>query len=298
MIDKSKVKRFFSKRAATYDAHAHLQARMGDQLLDRMVASLESPDVILDIGAGTGRIALALAEQFPQATVLCADIAHGMTTRAAAKSRERDIPVIPLTADAELLPLRAESVDLVVSNAAFQWLNDLRYMLHEAARTLRPGGEIWFTMLGHRTLWELRAAFQEVQKRSPLSRPVHLVEFQSVDGVCDALDHESFQSFGIDVVTVEESYPQLWTLLKSLQNIGAQNASIHESNGLGRRQLLENVIAYYESRFRGRDGITATFEVLFGHAKKAKATHRTAEEREEDDMNSVEELATLRSVIL
>ena len=72
-------------------------------------------------------------------------------SRAAQKSLK---PVIEM-------PLAADSVDLVWSNLALQWVNDLPRALAEMRRVLAPGGLCVFTTFGTDTLKELRAAQAE-----------------------------------------------------------------------------------------------------------------------------------------
>ena len=64
-----------------------------------------------------------------------------------------------LNADAEQLPLRDASVDLVYSNVALQWCNDLEGVFREINRVLRPGGLLMFTTFGPDTLSELRVSW-------------------------------------------------------------------------------------------------------------------------------------------
>lgn len=73
---------------------------------------------IVDIGAGPGGLAVALAEQFPHARVTTIDIDATMATLAAARvARERiDDQVHVTVGDVAALPLADASVDLVTSS--------------------------------------------------------------------------------------------------------------------------------------------------------------------------------------
>ena len=59
----------------------------------------------------------------------------------------------------EVLPLPPESLDLVVSALAFQFVNDLPGVLAQIRRALKPDGLLLAAMIGGDTLTELRQSF-------------------------------------------------------------------------------------------------------------------------------------------
>jgi ubiquinone/menaquinone biosynthesis C-methylase UbiE len=144
---------------------------------DRIV-ELSEPrrdDRVVDLGAGTGLLALALAPHVQQ--LVAVDISERMLERlddtAAADGVHN---VEPLVADLRRLPLADESATLVVSNYAFHHLDDpgKELALAEARRILRPGGrlvicDMMFSLSleprDRRLLWEKVKA---LLKRGPL----------------------------------------------------------------------------------------------------------------------------------
>ena len=59
----------------------------------------------------------------------------------------------------EALPLQPESLDLVISALAFQFVNDLPGVLAQIRRALKPDGLLLAAMIGGDTLTELRQSF-------------------------------------------------------------------------------------------------------------------------------------------
>jgi malonyl-CoA O-methyltransferase len=75
-----------------------------------------------------------------------------------------------LCADAEQLPLADASVDVIFSNLALQWCEDLPGAMCEIARVLVRGGCAAICTLGADTLWELRAAWRTVDQSVHVNR--------------------------------------------------------------------------------------------------------------------------------
>jgi malonyl-CoA O-methyltransferase len=129
-IDKKQVRQAFSRAAADYDAAAVMQREVCIRMLEKLDYIKLQPARLLDVGSGTGWGTRQLGERYPKADITALDIALGMLQHARGTSgwwrklfhgrRERF-----LCADVEALPLASGSVDMVWSNLALQWCNDL-----------------------------------------------------------------------------------------------------------------------------------------------------------------------------
>ena len=115
-------------------------------LLDRLAPQFAAqPDArVLDVGTGSGTLALGILERWPDARVVGIDASAGMLDVARARALERlgDVAdrLTLIRAEADSLPSDPESFDLVVSSFVFQLVPDRRAALLEARRVLRPGG--------------------------------------------------------------------------------------------------------------------------------------------------------------
>lgn len=98
---------------------------------------------ILDIGCGTGMVALRAAAAVPRGQVLGVDLSEGMLHTARTKATRAALPRIDFQKmDAEALALEDESFDVVLSLFALTHFPDPLTALKEMRRVLVPGGRL------------------------------------------------------------------------------------------------------------------------------------------------------------
>ncbi|MGH8714154.1 MAG: methyltransferase domain-containing protein, partial [Casimicrobiaceae bacterium] len=176
----------------------------------------------------------------------------------AAARRERPLLVC---GDVRSLPIRPASVDLVWSNLALQWVDDLPLALAEFHRVLNVGGLLSFTTFGPDTLKELRSAFAAVDDAA------HVNRFVDMHDIGDMLVQAGFADPVMDMEMITVTYGDAASLMRDLKAIGAQNARVERPRGMTGRRKWQRMLAALEA-FR-RDGrLPATFEVVYGHAWK------------------------------
>jgi SAM-dependent methyltransferase len=104
---------------------------------------------IIDLGAGTGTGALALARQFPDAEVVAVDVSESMLKhlghKASALGLADRVHTVQADLDQPWPPLGP--VDLVWASASLHHLADPGRALTQALATLRPGGVLVVTEL-------------------------------------------------------------------------------------------------------------------------------------------------------
>ena len=142
------VREIFDSIAPRYDILNHLLSSNVDRLwwwmaARRFAAILADPDAaILDICCGTGDMTMALLKRRPKNAqpILAADFARNMLARGAKKFGGRG--AVALEADALHLPLRDQSLDLIVTAFGFRNLANYEAGLREFHRVLKPGGQL------------------------------------------------------------------------------------------------------------------------------------------------------------
>ena len=104
----------------------------------------DRPDAILDVGCGTGTLAIGLAKAAPGAAVTAVDGDRAILARARRKATGAGVDVRLIDARAEELPFPDASFDCVVSTLMLHHLapGPKREALRETARVLRAGGRL------------------------------------------------------------------------------------------------------------------------------------------------------------
>lgn len=161
---------------------------------------------VLDLACGTGTTALLLAEEHGS-EVVGVDMGVGSLTRARVRAAGRglDHHVRLLSADAERLPLKQASVDVVVCECAFCTLPDKRAAAAELARVLRPGGRLG---LADVTIDPDRL---DPRLRTAAARMACIADARPLEGYQQLL-----QEAGLRVITVENHETALLELIERI----------------------------------------------------------------------------------
>ena len=270
-IDKARVRASFDQAAITYDASAILQKEVRARMLARLDLVNLKPEIILDAGCGTGHASRLLAKRFRHSQVLALDIAPAMLQQTLASGSLVDKLLqrhpAAICGDIEHLPIADRSIDLLWSNLAIQWCNDLDLVFHEAGRVLRPEGLLMFSTFGPDTLKELREASAVDDAH------VHVSRFIDMHDIGDALVRAGFSAPVLDVERFVLTYDDVVAVMRDLKAIGAHNAAAGRQRGLYGRGFLQRLTDRYEHH-RQNGKLPATYEVVYGHAWQANTSHR------------------------
>ena len=280
-LDVMLLRHRFDRAAHSYADAAVVQREVGKRLLERFDVMRIAPANILDVGCGPGTHTAALSARFPEAMVTAVDHAPAMVARAAPpasglftrwtglgkRSRIRG-----LVSDMGALPLPLECADVLWSNFALQWMNDLPALFAEWNRVLKIGGVIMFTAPGPDTLIELRRALGKAGEDAD-SRVQRLTDLHDIG---DMLIHAGFADPVMDMEVITLEYVSAAALWRDIKEQGAVNSMQTRPRGLLTPRKLRAIEAALDSARKLDGPIRISIEVIYGHAWKI-APKKTAE---------------------
>ncbi len=160
MPSTAELRKIYVAQAPDVDTHAvdsplRVQREWHKEKFDAATSVLDLTNKkVLDLACGSGGLSRKLKARFPSAAILGVDF----NPRAIAYAKKKDKGIKGLsyrTADAQQLPLKDASVDVVIGLDMLDHVPDYNKCLSEIHRVLRPGGDLVLTVENHHSLWPL-----------------------------------------------------------------------------------------------------------------------------------------------
>jgi ubiquinone/menaquinone biosynthesis C-methylase UbiE len=142
-LDTKGVIAAYARIAPVYDLWGRwTESRAQDLCLQWL--DLADVNRVLDVATGTGALLEKVIAASPGVTGIGADLSPHMLRRAAARFRSERHRYSLITADARQLPIRSDSIDLVLNGYMFDLLPETEFaaVLAEFSRVLSSGGRL------------------------------------------------------------------------------------------------------------------------------------------------------------
>jgi malonyl-CoA O-methyltransferase len=256
----NRIQKAFSSSARSYDDLSAMQYAVGQDLLRKIPRKKMYPR-ILDIGMGTGRLTHELSSLFPRAQLVGIDFAQGMLDLA----RENYSSFSPVCGDAAALPFQAEVFDLVVSNLAYQWVDDLPSTFSQCYRSLRRGGILCLAVFSRETLKELFTCLQESLLYGNGEQELGIQRLPTAEQFTVAIKGAGFSSLVMEQKILSSYFVDMFALVRWLKDTGA---NIRGNNMFLGKSRLTLANAYYQKHYSHPQGIYASFETIWITASK------------------------------
>lgn len=152
-IDKSQVAQRFEKAAQSYTQHAVVQKQICQNLIGLMQEHLckNSLDRVFEIGCGSGNLSHLLMQHFAIKQLFLNDL-YPEVQQHFAESKKIEW----LIGDIEQLDF-PQSLDLIASSSALQWIFDLEAIFKKFSDALIDEGYFCFSTFGQQNLKEIKA---------------------------------------------------------------------------------------------------------------------------------------------
>jgi SAM-dependent methyltransferase len=253
IFDRSLIRRR-RRRAAALEPATFLLDRAADDLADRLAAVLRHFDRAVDLGTPGEAVREALSRLDSIGVIV-------KTDAILPDGRRLDKFVV---ADEETLPFGDDTLDLLVSILALQWINDLPGTLLQIRRALKPDGLFIGALLGGETLTELRQSFALAESEVEGGASPRVAPFADLRELGSLLQRAGFALPVTDADRFTVRYDSALALMRDLRHMGATNPLVARRRLPLRRATLRRMIEVYADRFSDADGrIRATFEIVW-----------------------------------
>ena len=261
------MERNFSRHSHLYDKYAAIQRLAGERLITRLPT--DGITNILEIGCGTGNYTVLLSQKFREARIQAVDISIKMIEAAQKKLPEPKGATPPNAPAIEFLAGDAEEIkgttpritgrfDLVTSNAAFQWFEDLEKALRTYKEILVKDGLLAFSTFGPGTFSELGWSLRDASGKDVSLGAGHFLERERLEMILRRI----FREVTVQEQIFQETYPSLLALLRAIKYTGTQGT---DRPFLWTRGLVKKTEEIYFARF---GQIFASYQIFFCQAKE------------------------------
>ncbi len=215
--EKQKLKECFNKAAAYYDQQSILQQRIGQSLLEQLVAvvpavtgihagTTATVQRIIDLGCGTGIITEKLAQTFQYRQFYAVDIAEQLLLQA--KTRLSPLGIEVFNADFEEYIAGTPLFNLAFANMALQWSFNFAHTLQKISSLLETKGLLAFSL-------PLAGTFTELSQNYPINK------FYAAQEILDFLSQVQLTPLTFTTETIHLQFASLQAALWSIKAMGA-----------------------------------------------------------------------------
>ncbi len=182
-----------------YDRFADERGRPFDELVARI--RVADPTLVVDLGCGPGALTATLQHRWPNANIVGIDNDENMlaASRAHENSNVRFEPADIATWTPRVPP------DVIVANAAFQWVTGHLSLLPALIDSVNPGGALAMQVPGN---FEdpHHLAIREVKSRAHWKRALSAIPERAMESYPAATYQSVFARLGCEVDTWETTY--------------------------------------------------------------------------------------------
>jgi SAM-dependent methyltransferase len=182
----------------------------------RLLDVLDGPDgprTLVDIGSGTGTLALAALRRWPRTEAIGVDPARRLLEMAEADARRRGLQArfTSRVGEAGSLPLADASADVAVSSFVLQLTPNRAAAVREAFRILRPGGVFaHLTWLIDEAPWEPDDVFDDALDALRIEPPERSGggdrSYTTPSAAADELRRAGFRSVRVETIWMQHRF--------------------------------------------------------------------------------------------
>lgn len=253
------IRLYFDKAASTYEQAALIQRKVANNLLNLIPSGFYS--TVLEIGSGKGFVTKHLLEKIFFEKYINIDISFELLKKLKGTLQNR---CIYINAKAENLPLKSDSIDLLISSSSLHWIENAESNFLEIINLLRENGKFYFSIFLSNTLIEL-------QEASKISGFGSFYPLKPSFFYINLLNSISNIKCSYSTKKYIEYFPSVKDLLISLKLTGTNFTKNKKFSG---KHAFNKFCEIYKKLYGNGNSIYASYEVLFIEGQKISPYHR------------------------
>lgn len=237
LLEKRKICHGFNTAVKTYDEAADWQKTVGKILLNELKNYDLKNKTILDLGAGTGYLSRCIQKQYPDNHLLVVDMVESMLILSQLHLQNASL----ICADVENMPLKSESIEIIISNMVLHWCASLKSALREQYRILKSNGMLIFSILGEQSMVALKNAWSKIDDNT------HVNIFPTLNIVKSSCLSSGFSIALLNRQIIKKNYDDVFELMYHLKRVGSKNISANKPRSLMNKQRIKKLNEYYQN---------------------------------------------------
>lgn len=221
----NKIQHHFNRASHTYDYHCQLQKETGSRLIHLCKMYHPQSKGILDLGCGTGLMTEQLARSYQYENFHAIDISISLLMKARERLKPYHINIYEYNFDKLKL---TEKFNLIFSNMALHWSNDLAKILQSTHTLLQTDGCLAFSI-------PLAGSLHELQSNYSINT------FYNSSEIFSLLHENNFEILNQAEETLTYSFSSTRDALFSLKKVGASHVNTRLHSGLSSRFDLKTI---------------------------------------------------------
>ncbi|AWD32713.1 Malonyl-[acyl-carrier protein] O-methyltransferase [Candidatus Kinetoplastibacterium sorsogonicusi] len=257
-----------------------------EEIANRLAMRLKyvkiNPKYILDVGCNAANNFSLLNTMFSKSSYIGLDFCKKSIERAHKIINNIDkryfifnffknIPKIQhklILSDMASTNIENEYIDLIWSNMALHWHDNIQEVFEEWYRILKTEGIINFSCFGTNTIKELHKAIKEANIKTSY------MIFNDIHTIGDTLNKSGFANIVMSQETLTFTYENPERLLKDVQGIGG-NPMYNRHNGLLGKEKLRLIYESLNNQKNQSNLIPLTINIIYGYACKSKTINNS-----------------------
>lgn len=253
------IRFYFDKAVNTYEQAGLIQKKVANYLLEMIPTDFYQ--IVVEIGSGRGFVTKNLIDKISFEKYINIDISFELLKKLGEILKDR---CVYINAKAENIPLKSNSVDLLISSSSLHWLEDSERNFLDILKLIKENGRFYFSIFLSNTLIEI----QEVSKITGFGS---FYPLKSSFFYINLLNSMGDIKYSYSTKVFIEKFSSVKDLLNSHKLTGTNFTTNKRFSG---KNSYNKFCEIYQKLYGNGEGIYATYEVLFIEGQKISLFHQ------------------------